>query len=334
MRCRSVCRRGQATIEFAIVLPVIVVIILAMQWVGMGITTDVNVTNAAHAGAQAAAGTLDEIDAALSCTPPTTKACVQSAVDRITNIVDAALPCFPPNHSNTDPDCLDAVHFLGGSAPSGGGSPPTWGAAFCGAVGGCSVSIPHAVFTYMGDAANCGPTTVACDTAANTMVQSIMEAALGCDGKNADCPGPLAPTAPTTPPTNPNCLVSGCDKQDMLEIVGGFAQLGLSCAAVRRSLGLDQSTATCEQGHNDAITGKPDNPWILTKPVAGGMPFLPAVSPCVGSLPAAGDQLLKTFCGGGGALIEEIEVHYNPPNNSSPIVATAYAVPATQFTTG
>ena len=129
----------------------------------------------------------------------------------------------------------------------------------------------------------------------------------------------------------------------MLELVGGFAQLGLACAAVRRSLGLDRSTAACDQ--NDPTTGQPDNPWICTDTaVTDGLPYIPNVTvsgastncppapastACPGTFPA--QPLLATVCPGGGALIEQVTVHYKPPNSTSWVVATATAVPASQF---
>jgi hypothetical protein len=331
---RKARARGQATLEFALVLPVIVALILGLELTGTNIGADVNVTNAAQAGAQAAADTLDEINSALSCAPPATDQCVTTAKNLITAMVHAALPCYPPAHSDTDLSCQDAVHYLGGKVA-------TWGGAYCLQIftalgGGCPLlQFPYAVrLDLLGNAANCETIGYdpSCTHAALRLAQAVMEAGLGCDG-HTKCPDPLLPSGPPGPCCYPppSCVMPLCSRPVMVELIGGFAQLGLACGAIRRSLGLDMSVATCEEGHVDPITGKTDNPWIRTTNVTGGMPYV-LNEPCVGTYPT--HPLLQTICPTGGTLVEQIEVHYQPPNSTTWVVATATAVPASQFANG
>jgi len=47
--------RGQATVEFALVLPLLVIVVAGVIWVGQLMTTQVQLENAAREGARAAA---------------------------------------------------------------------------------------------------------------------------------------------------------------------------------------------------------------------------------------------------------------------------------------
>jgi len=330
-------RRGQATIEFAMVFPVIVVLILGLQLTGTGISSDIDVTAAAQAGAQAAASTLDQLDAALSCTAPATKQCVQSGEDIVRRMVDAVLPCAPGN----DTTCVNTVHALGAVAQtvsffciarrtSGCNTHPARMGALILAVDNCGVGFPPTLDEQD------------CIQKAEDLAQAAIEDGLGCDADYADCPPPLQQTGRGAASCNhtpapgdvtscfADCRARGCTKPVMLEIVSSLAQLGLACAAVRRSLGLDASTATCEQtlGDNPYI----DAPGILVG--GSSIPYVPYT--CILPPPAINfpsHQFLDTICVN-ETMVEVITVHYKPPNSASTVAATATAVPASQFLTG
>jgi hypothetical protein len=319
---RNSRRRGQATLEFAMVLPIIVALILGLQLTASGISSSINLTNAAEAGAQAAADTLDQVDAALSCTSPETYACVHSATQLMGQMVQAGLPCYAPYDTDNDTACKGALRFLAG--PVAG-----WAAGYCGTVGGCK--LPPQVLTLVGAAGSCPNITYpSCADVGVHLGQAVMEAGLGCDGHHTICPDPVPPLPGCTGACRypPSC-VSPCDKATMLELVGGFSQLGLACAAVRRSLGLPSSITTCEGGHINT-NGQPDDPWFDT-PTLNGLPYIPHLCSSTG---APTKPLLLSTCLPGQTFIEHLTVHWDhPPNTPSKLVASATAVPASQFVT-
>ena len=308
-------RRGQATIEFAIILPVIISLVIGVAYLGARITADVNMTNAAQAGAQAAADTLDKIDAALSCAPPASTACVTSAMTLIKQMIDAGLPCPGVR-------CQSAVHALANDSLAAA-------LHICFAITpGCNLAGSIKVAALINNAMLCPPASCLVD--AETFAEGAMEAGLGCDGQYDRCPPPLAPTAacPAGSTCRPSCLpATGCTKYASVEVIGDVAAKSLACAAIRRSLRLDYSTVTCDHAAGD-------DPWIDTEPAfPGGTGYdlgrIPTTCIPTGAVPA---ELLATDCAPGpGPAYTMIELRVTVHSADPAVVAGATAVPASQF---
>lgn len=334
-------RKGQATIEFALVVPVLVIIVLGLQSVGVRIITAVDVTQAARAGADAAATAVDEIDRALSCTAPVSENCLQSAMSTIKEMVDAGLPC--PDDSSSSPVCTAAGSALAGQAILVGLSTCAHLARDCN-----NASLPP-LATMIGSAESqgcaAGSSDAACRHDTEAYAEAAMEAGLGCvppprnpstSQPARDCPQPPNYTARPSPPPWPfaSCTPSTtCKGPDTgsyaqsvslaravsVESIGLTAQKALACLAVRRSLGMDLSTSTCEYAGDD--------PTITMAAASSAQPSDTIPVQCVdaGTVPV---RLYGDICAGGHAMvIEKVSVVLH----SYDVTATATAVPASQF---
>jgi hypothetical protein len=311
-------QRAQATIELAFVLPLIVILIIGIQWTGTGIATDVNLTAAAQAGAQAAADALDKVDEALNCTAPASDACMTAAEQTIQQMVDAVLPCTAG--TVLSPPCHQAVQYLSNNVFIAG-------ADFCVAFLATGCAIPPTVCcgppSFIGRVTSCADDDN-CKLAVDNLADVLIEGGLGCQKLYDNCESPLVPTgcAPfgtCHPP--PDCVPPACSQPVMTELIGGFAQLGLACAAVRRSLQLPDTRALCTPD-----PAYPNDP-VLPYRTVYGMPYLYTQCIPTGAIPSR--RFLETLCP--GQTLEVILTVQYTPVGESPITATASAVPVAQF---
>jgi Flp pilus assembly protein TadG len=311
-------QRGQATIELAFVLPLIVILIIGIQWTGTGIATDVNVTAAAQAGAQAAADALDKVDEALNCTAPASDACMTAAEQTMQQMVDAALPCTAGTAFS--PPCQQAVSYLANNVA-------LKGATFCATFITTGCAIPPTICctptSFINLVSSCRDDD-SCKTAVDNLADALIEGGLGCDQLYYNCEYPLlpkvcAPRGPCNPP--PDCALPACSRPVMTELIGGFAQLGLACAAVRRSLQLPDTRALCIPD-----PAYPNDP-VLASTTVRGMPYLYTQCIPTGAIPSR--LFLQTLCRN-QTLEVLLTVQYTPVGES-PITATASAVPVAQF---
>jgi hypothetical protein len=324
-------RLGQATIEMALLLPVLVVVLIGVQTGANLISSTINVTNAARAGAQAAADTLDTINGALSCTQPATPTCIDNAKQVMTEMVDQGLQplCDPPMSSPDSQECRTAVYDLATESYSD--------AVQCILNGlhqtpdPCQLGRVRPVQILLNQAENdCGPSgpsppPMTCKQQAEGFARAAMAAALapGCDCKRAS-----------------------------VEIIGGMAEKALACTAARRALGPQYFP-----GHPTCNHKNGDSPWIETTVDIPGNPIPvscdnttpdpnPNLSPFCHIPHCYSDsvnppiylspqqlQLFATICASptrNQVDIERITLHLNNPK----VVATATAIPASQFTSG